>query len=52
MIRFKKGVFHMITYTKVGDFLYPDLVLPNQDVQLTRYGLKKLNFLKEFRPGK
>ena len=40
-----------LTYTQVGDYLIPDLVLPEQpDRDLGKYGRMRLRYLKEHRP--
>lgn len=39
-----------ITYTQVGDYLLPDLTLPEQDDSfLGRYGTLHRNYLKEYK---
>ena len=41
-----------LTYTQVGDYLIPDLALPEQpDRDLGKYGRMRLRYLKEYRPG-
>lgn len=41
-----------ITYTKIGDYYYPDLGLPEQDKEfiLDHYGRERLEYLKEYKP--
>ena len=39
-----------LTYTKQGDFLIPDLKLP-QNPNLGKYAMMRRSFLKENRPG-
>lgn len=39
-----------LTYTKQGDFLIPDLKLP-QNPNLGKYAMMRRSFLKESRPG-
>ena len=40
-----------LTYTQVGDYLIPDLALPEQpDRDLGKYGRMRLRYLKEHRP--
>ena len=41
-----------LTYTKVGDYYIPNLALePQPDRSLGKYGLLRLRYLKEHRPG-
>ena len=41
-----------LTYTPVGDFLIPNLALPEQpDRDLGKYGRMRRTYLKEHRPG-
>lgn len=40
-----------ITYTKKGDYLFPDLVLEETDDQIGKYGMLRKSFLKEHRTG-
>ena len=41
-----------LTYTKVGDYYIPDLILDDQPNQpLDRYGQMRQKFLKEHHPG-
>ena len=43
-----------LTYTKVGDYYIPDLVLdeePEQDVFYGKYGDLRRDYLQEHRPG-
>lgn len=41
-----------LTYTQVGDFLIPNLALPEQpDRDLGKYGRMRRTYLKENRPG-
>ncbi len=38
-----------LNYTKVGDYLLPDLIVKEQnDKQINKYGRLKLNYLKEY----
>lgn len=38
-----------INYTKIGDYLLPDLIIKEQnDKQINKYGRLKLNYLKEY----
>ena len=40
-----------ITYTKHGDYYYPDLILPSQPtVDIGRFGRMRKKFLKEHQP--
>lgn len=39
-----------IEYTKVGDYYFPK-VKENQQIQLSKYGRMKLNYLKEYQKG-
>lgn len=41
-----------LTYTKVGDYYYPDLTLPeiNEDRALGKYGMLRKTYLKQHRP--
>ena len=51
----QKGTPNMennLTYTQVGDYLIPNLALPEQpDRDLGRYGRMRRTYLKEHRPG-
>jgi len=43
-----------LTYTKVGDYYIPDLILdeePEQDVFYGKYGDLRCDYLREHRPG-
>ena len=41
-----------IEYTKVGDYLLPNLVIENQNYgEINRYGLLRLNYIKEHKKG-
>ena len=41
-----------LTYTQVGDYLIPNLALPEQpDRDLGKYGRMRRTYLKEHRPG-
>ena len=41
-----------LTYTQVGDYLIPNLALPEQpDRDLGKYGRMRRTYLKEYRPG-
>ena len=40
-----------LTYTKVGDYFYPDLYLPEtEDRPLGKYGMLRKTYLKQHRP--
>lgn len=41
-----------LTYTKIGDYLYPDLTLPEtkDDHPLGKYGMLRKTYLKKHRP--
>lgn len=41
-----------LTYTKVGDYYYPDFTLPetNDDRPLGKYGMLRKTYLKQHRP--
>ena len=41
-----------LTYTKIGDYYYPDLCLPQTDDErpLGKYGLLRKTYLKQYRP--
>ena len=41
-----------LTYTKIGDYLYPDLTLPEtrNDYPLGKYGMLRKTYLKKHRP--
>jgi len=53
----QKGVIKMaeLTYTKVGDYLIPDLILDGQDemeeMPLGKYGMLREDFLREHHSG-
>ena len=39
-------------YIQHGDYLFPDLVVPDEEQQpLGKYGLMRMNYLKEHRPS-
>ena len=41
-----------IDYKKVGDYLLPNLVIENQNYgQINKYGLLRLNYIKEHKKG-
>ena len=40
-----------ITYTKVGDYLLPDLKTENKKVDLGKYALLRLDYLKQHKKG-
>jgi hypothetical protein len=41
-----------IDYRKVGDYLLPNLVIENQNyVEINKYGLLRLNYIKEHKKG-
>ncbi|MEG0528351.1 MAG: TnpV protein, partial [Longicatena sp.] len=39
-----------IEYTKVGDYYFPN-IKENQEIQLSKYGRMKLNYLKKYQKG-
>lgn len=41
-----------LTYTKIGDYYYPDLCLPQTDDNrpLGKYGMLRKTYLKQYRP--
>lgn len=41
-----------LTYTKKGDYYYPNLELPKEDKEfiINKYGRERLNYLKENKP--
>lgn len=43
-----------MTYTKIGDYFYPDVCVPapKNDEPVGKYGLLRRNYLKEHRTGK
>ena len=47
----KEGLHMDITYTKHGDYYYPDLTLPTQPTgDIGRYGRMRKKYLKEHQP--
>ncbi|MBQ7370603.1 MAG: TnpV protein [Blautia sp.] len=40
-----------ITYTRNGDYLFPDLILPKSKYQIGKYGMLRETYLKEHRSG-
>lgn len=41
-----------ISYTKVGDYLLPDLILENKkQYNIGKYGLLRLNYIKKYKIG-
>lgn len=41
-----------LNYTKVGDYLLPNLTIKNQNYErINKYGLLRLNYLKEHKKG-
>lgn len=41
-----------LTYTKIGDYLIPDLAMDDEDdTPLGKYGMLRETFLKEYHPG-
>ena len=40
-----------LNYTKVGDYLLPNLVTNNQNGAINKYGYLRLNYLKENKKG-
>ncbi len=48
---FLKGVIYMkLTYHRCGDYLLPDLTLPDEPVVLGKYGRMRKTYLKEHKP--
>ena len=44
-------VIEELTYTQIGEYLYPDLTLPEaEDVQMGKYGMLHKTYLKENKP--
>ena len=40
-----------IEYIEINGYLYPKLILPPQkEIHLTRFGRKRLQYLKQYRP--
>nr|WP_300187316.1 TnpV protein [uncultured Agathobaculum sp.] len=41
-----------LTYTKIGDYFYPDLTLPetNDDRPMGKYGMMRKTYLKQYHP--
>ena len=40
-----------VTYTQHGDYLLPDLMLPEQEITFGKYGMLRKTYLKENRRG-
>ena len=40
-----------LNYTKVGDYLLPNLAIEEQNGVINKYGLLRLNYLKEHKQG-
>ena len=40
-----------IDYVRKGDYLFPDLALPENDYQIGKYGMLRKTYLKENRKG-
>ena len=48
---FLKGVIYMkLTYHRCGDYLLPDLAIPDEPVVLGKYGRMRKTYLKEHKP--
>ena len=46
-----KGVIYMkLTYHRCGDYLLPDLTIPDEPVTLGKYGRMRKTYLKEHKP--
>ena len=46
-----KGVIYMkLTYHRCGDYLLPDLTIPDESVTLGKYGRMRKTYLKEHKP--
>ena len=46
-----KGVLYMkLTYHRCGDYLLPDLTIPDESVTLGKYGRMRKTYLKEHKP--
>lgn len=39
-----------ITYSKVGDYYLPNLILPEEEAAIGKYGRMRRRYLKEYRP--
>ena len=39
------------TYKQVGDYLIPNLELPEQEYEIGRFGRMRCNYLKEYKKG-
>ena len=39
-----------LTYHRNGDYLYPDLVIEEEDLQIGKYGMLRETYLREHRP--
>jgi hypothetical protein len=47
-----KGLMSMeLTYTKQGDYLIPDLALPEEEPHIGKYGMFRKTYLKNHRSG-
>ena len=47
-----KGMVKMkLTYTMQGDYLIPDLVLPEEETHIGKYGMLRKTYLKNHRKG-
>ncbi len=40
-----------LTYTRQGDYLLPDLTLPEDETQIGKYGMLRKTYLKNHRKG-
>lgn len=40
-----------LNYTKVGDYLLPNLIVKEQNGVINKYGYLRLSYLKEHKPG-
>ena len=48
---FLKGVIYMkLTYHRCGDYLLPDLAIPDEPVALGKYGRMRKTYLKAHKP--
>ena len=51
-IRIMKGRMSMeLTYTAQGDYLVPDLTLPEEEMHIGKYGMLRKTYLKNHRKG-
>ncbi|MCL6457807.1 MAG: TnpV protein [Gorillibacterium sp.] len=40
-----------LTYTQQGDYLLPDLTLPEEETHIGKYGILRKSYLKNYRKG-